>query len=125
MDTKVVLLTLFAYVMVGHHLRYHLTVCMCVLVIFHLLMHSVALIVPFPTITHNNICDYTASLLSKVYHELMTLRLNLTINFTKNLRYKTEICCGGPCLDISAAGFWGDHHRHAFLIFMYLIPQLH
>ena len=41
------------------------------------------------------------------------------------LRYTAAVCEDDAYLDIRAAGFWGTHHQHAFLIsvfFKFLCP---
>jgi len=101
---------LFVYVMVGLLLGFHLTVCGSDFSTSHAFSfpHSA-----FSTIRHNNICDFTASLLSEVWYDVK-IEIYLQPLSGENLRYRTAVCDDDSRLDIRAAGFWGNCHQHAF-----------
>jgi len=60
----------------------------------------------FPTIRHNNIHDFTASLLSEVCHDVKVERYLQPLS-GETFKYKTTFSDDDACLDIDAAGFWG------------------
>ena len=61
----------------------------------------------FPTIRHNELRDFTATVLSDdVAIELVLQRLS-----GENLQYATE---NEAHLDVSAKGFWGGRHQRGF-----------
>ena len=111
------------YVMVGLLLGFHLTVF--VVVIFQHLMHLTARTVFFPTIRHNNIHDFTASLLSGVCH-YFKIEHYLQPLSGENLRHRTAVCDEDARLDIHVAGIWeGITINIHFLMFVCLIPLLY
>ena len=70
----------------------------------------------FPVITHNEVRDITASLLSEVCHGV-TIEPHLQPLSGENTSYNTAITDDGARLDtyISMYGFWGGHFEKAFV----------
>ena len=59
----------------------------------------------FPAITHNELRDVTASLLSEVCHNVATEPRLQPLN-GESLTHRTAITTDDACLDIRARGFW-------------------
>ena len=79
----------------------------------------------FPTIRHNSIRDFTASLLSEVCHDVKVEHYLQPLT-GETLRYRTAVSGDDARLDIRAAGFWGDRFQHTYFdvrVFNSLAPS--
>jgi len=79
----------------------------------------------FPSIRHNNICDFTASLLSEVCHNVKVGHYLQPLT-GETLRYKTAVSGDNARLGILAAGFCGNRFQYAFFdvrVFNSLAPS--
>ena len=67
----------------------------------------------YPTLRHNELCDFTAEILSEVCADVCT-EPPLQLLLGETLTYATANVEDGALLDISAAGFWGGQHQKAY-----------
>ena len=66
-----------------------------------------------PSIRHNDIRDLTAGLLTEVFPNV-AIEPDLQPLSGETLSLRTSNSEDGARLDVSAQGFWGDRHEHAF-----------
>ena len=78
--------------------------------------------VGFPTHRHNEICDFTVSVLTEVCHDVCT-EPPLQELAGEPLPYATSNREDGARLDIRAQGFWGDRFRRAFFDIRVFYPN--
>ena len=76
----------------------------------------------FPTHRHNEIHDFTASVLTEVCHDVCT-EPPLQELAGESLPYATSNREDGPRLDIRAQDFWGDRFRRAFFDIRVFYPN--
>ena len=67
----------------------------------------------FPSVRHNDLRDLTANLLTEVCSNVC-IEPPLQTLTGELLSHETSNSQDGARLDISAQGFWGDHHQQAF-----------
>jgi len=69
----------------------------------------------FPTLCHNELKDFTVTVLSEVCHN-MAIEPGLKPLSDEAFHYATANVEDEARLHVSAQGFWGDHHQRAFLM---------
>ena len=67
----------------------------------------------FPILRHNEVRDFTATLMSEVCHDVCVEQTLQPIT-SEVLSYATAITDDGARLDIAANGFWGGPFERAF-----------
>ena len=78
----------------------------------------------FPTISHNEIRDVTAELLTEVCHDVM-IEHDLQPLTGEDLTISTSITADGARLNIAVIGhgFWGGHYERTFLVVRVFNPH--
>ena len=69
----------------------------------------------FPTIRHNELRDFTATVLSEACHDV-AIEPVLQRLTGENLQYATANVEDEACLNVSAHGFWGSQHQRVFYV---------
>ena len=73
----------------------------------------------YHTIRHNELRNFTAFLLSEVYHDV-SIEPHLQPLTGEQFSLASANVEDGARLDVAAKTFWGSHHQRAFLMLRYL-----
>ena len=73
----------------------------------------------YPTIRHNELWNFTASLLSEVCHDV-SVEPHLQPLTGEQFSLASANVEDVARLDVAAKGFWGSRHQRAFLMLRYL-----
>ena len=76
----------------------------------------------FPTIRHNELCDFTASLLSEVCHGV-SVEPHLQPLTGETFSLASAIVEDGARLDVAVNGFWGSRHQRVFIVVKVFNPN--
>ena len=80
----------------------------------------------YPTLSHNELRDFTADALSEVCSGVCTcVEPSLQTLSGETLTYSMAIAEDGARLDVSADGFWSGQHLRTFLMSRFSTQLLH